>query len=149
MIAAAGSASGDDAALVGVLEGAVKGATGDAAGQLAKIDAALASAGEGPLKVALTEQKASALASAGKSAEAAAAWKTVADATKTTFGKAHALIRIGDLHNAATGAAKTDAAKAKASYEQAIAALKEKGKAPEKGPLAFLHAEAAAKLASL
>lgn len=73
----------------------------------------------------------------------------MADTTKTTFSKAHALIRIGDLHNPRTGGGKGDAAKAKASYKAAIEALKVKGKAPEKGPLAFLNAEAEAKHASL
>ncbi len=150
VLAAASSAENTTAApLIGVLEGAAKAASGDVAGQVAKIDAALSAVGDGALALPLREQRASALTSLGKTAEAAAAWKKVADAAKTSFAKAHALIRIGDLHNELTGAKKTQLDKAKGSYKQAIDALKVDGKAPEKGPLAFLHAEATTKLASL
>ncbi len=149
VIAAAGAAGDDHTALVGVVTGAAKGTKGDIAGQLAAIDAALKDAGDSALAVPLNEQKASALTELGKTAEAAGAWQKVAAGASTVFGKAHALIRIGDLYNANTGATKADPAKAKASYGKALAALKVNKKAPEKGPLAFLHAEAESKLKSL
>lgn len=150
VMAAATSAEKDETApLIGVLEAAAKAQAGDSAGQLSGLDAAMQAAGDGPLAAALLEQKASALAAAGKGAEAAVAWDKVAGSAKTRFGKAHALIRVGDLYNARTGATKPDAAKAKAAYSGAIAALKDKEKAPEKGPLAFLNAEAQTKLAGL
>ena len=150
-VLAATAAGGESKAveLIGVLEGAAKAATGDAATQVAKLDAALASVGDSALALPLYEQKAAALTGLGKTAEAAAVWKKVADGAKTSFSKAYALIRIGDLNNARTGAGKTNADAAKGSYSKAISALKVGGKAPEKGPLAFLHAEATAKLASL
>jgi len=140
---------GEAAALIGVVEGAAKARAGDHAAQVGKLDAALGDSKDSALGAALLQQKASALVAQGKSSEAAAAWQKVADSSKTPFSKAHALIRVGDLYNGRAGAKSADAAKAKAAYGKAVTATKSDGKAPEKGALAFLHAEAQTKLAGL
>ena len=149
VLAASSGAEGDGSVMVGVLQGAAKAANGDTAGQVAMIDAALKEAGDSALVLPLHEQRASALSATGKTAEAVVSWKQVATGAKTTFAKAHALIRIADLHNTRAGAKTANDGVAKTNYKAALDALKVKGKAPEKGPLAFLHAEASAKLASL
>lgn len=149
VLAASANASGDDGVLIGALAGAAAGANGDHATQLAKLDAAITASGSSALALAFEEQKAGVLTAMGKSAEAAASWKKVADGAKASFARAHALIRIGDLNNVRTGAKATNVDVAKGSYTKAIAALTTEGKAPSRGALAFLHAEATTKLASL
>jgi hypothetical protein len=113
---------------------------------LAAVEAALPASAGTAMEVSLWEQKATALAGLGKSADAAAAWAKVAELAGTPFGKAHAQVRIGDL---AAPAGKGDVAKAKAAYEAAIKASRPGDKDPAPGNLAFILADARTKLAQL
>ncbi len=146
VIKAAGSA---DSPAVALLVGAAKGRSGDWAGQLATVDAALAIYGADALAGALHEQRAAALTGLGKHADAAAAWAKVAAVAQTKVGKAFAQVRIGDLYNAAAGSKAADAGKAKAAYASAMKELADAGKAPTKGVEAFLYTDAHIKSAQL
>lgn len=149
VVAAGTGLEGAAKPLAEVVVGAAKGTLGEAEAQLASIDAALAQVGDSPVALGLLTQRASALSALGRADEAAAAWAKVAEAAPTAAMKALAQLRLGDLVNPRLGAKAGDAAKAKAAYTAAVAALAEGGKAPSEGNGAFLHAEASLKLAQL
>jgi len=136
-------------ALIGVLVGGAKATTGDYAGQLKAIDAGLAKVGGNPLEIPLHEQRATALAALGRTADAVAEWAKVASLTPTLFGKALAQIRTGDLYNPNLGAKTPDAQKAKGAYEAALKVARVGDKDPGPGSLGFLVADARQKLEKL
>ncbi|TNF37681.1 MAG: hypothetical protein EP329_02520 [Deltaproteobacteria bacterium] len=100
--------------------------SGDAAGAATAIEQWLAKYPESPAKVVGLELKARALTAKGERDAAIAAWQAVA-AAATGELKADALRRAGDLQNPVLTEG-GDAAKAKAAYDEALAAL---GDAPE------------------
>ncbi len=149
-VLAAGKVDDDAVApWVNVVVGSAKATNGDYAAQLAAVDAALAKAAGQPLEGPLHQQRAVALAGLGKSAEAAAEWATVAKLSVWPFEKALAQLRTGDLFNASLGSKAADAAKAKAAYEEAVKLARPGDKDPPAGGLAWVVADARAKLASL
>lgn len=135
--------------LVGVLVGGAQAVQGDFAGQLAAVDAALASVTGQALELPLRVQRATALAALGRTADAAAEWTKVQALDPTTFGKALAQARLGDLYNPHLAAKAADPAKAKTSYEAALKAARPGDKDPPAGALAFLVADVRQKLARL
>ena len=146
------AATGDDpdaAAMVDVLVGGARAANGDFAGLLKAADTALAKAQGEALELPLREMRATALAALGRVPESAAEWAKVAAATPTSFGKALAQVRTGDLFNPRLGSKAADPAKAKAAYDAAIKAGRPGDKDPPPGSLAFLVADARLKLAQL
>ncbi len=149
VVAAAKSDGQQGAALIGVVVGAAKATLGDREAQLQRLETALAGAKGTALELPLREQKATALQAVGKDAEAAAEWAEVAKLSTTDFGKTLAKVRLGDLHNPATGGKVADAAKAKAAYDEAVKAARPGDKDPPAGPLAFLLTDAKGKLSRL
>ena len=140
VVKVAATAQGD--AIAGVLVGAAKAELGDAAGQLAGVDAALAKAQGTALELPLRIQRAQALAASGKSADAAAEWAKVQAADPTAYGKALAEARQGDLAG--------DPAQKKGLYEGALKTARAgSDKDPTSGALGFLAAELRQKLARL
>lgn len=126
-----------------------KAVTGDFTAQLTAVDAALGKVAGQPLELPLREQRAVALAALGKSTEAVAEWAKVETLSVLPFGKALAQLRTGDLQNPALGSKAADAAKAKAAYQEAVKLARPGDKDPPAGPLAWVVADARAKLASL
>ncbi len=150
VVAAAAGLEGDEKVLAEVVVGAAKGTLGDRAAQLAAIDAAIAAAGDAPNAQALLAQRATVLTAMGKGADAGEAWQKVAAGANTSALKGMALVRAGDAINPKLNKdAAGDAAKAKAAYQGAIAAVAVAGKAPSEGHAGFLHLEATAKLGQL
>jgi hypothetical protein len=135
--------------LVGVLVGAAKAVTGDHAAHLAAVEAALAQTTGEALELPLRIQRAQALAALGKTAESAAEWAKVQSLDPTTFGKALAQARQGDLYNPNVGSKTADAAKAKAAYEGALKTARVGDKDPAAGSLGFLVADVRLKIARL
>ncbi len=135
---------------VNVVVGGAKAINGDYAAQLTAVDAALAKlGGDQALELPLRQQRAGALAAQGKNAEAAAEWAKVAALSAQPFDKALAQLRTGDLLNPSLGAKAGDAAKAKTAYEAAMKLARPGDKDPPAGALAWVAADARAKLASL
>lgn len=150
--AVAGAAKVDDesaAPWVNVIVGGAKAVNGDFQAQLTAVDAALAKVSGQALELPLRQQRAIALAGLGKSAEAAAEYATVAKLSVWPFDKALAQLRTGDLFNPGLGSKAADAAKAKAAYEEALKLARPGDKDPPAGALAWVAADARAKLASL
>lgn len=149
-IVAAGKPTDEAAApWVNLVVGGAKATTGDYAAQLTAVDAALAKVAGQPLELPLRQQRAVALAAQGKAAESAAEWAKVAQLSTWPFDKALAQLRTGDLYNPALGSKAGDAAKAKAAYEAAVKLARPGDKDPPAGGLAWVAADARAKLASL
>jgi hypothetical protein len=134
---------------VNVVVGGAKAVNGDFAAQLTAVDAALAKSAGQALELPLRQQRAVALAALGKSGEAAAEWATVAKLSVWPFDKALAQLRTGDLLNPSLGSKAADAAKAKTAYEEALKLARPGDKDPPAGALAWVAADARAKLASL
>ena len=134
---------------VNLVIGNAKAVTGDYAAQLTAIDAALAKVSGQALELPLRQQRAVALAGQGKNADAAGEWAKVAQLSTWPFDKALAQLRTGDLYNAGLGSKTADAAKAKAAYEEALKIARPGDKDPAPGALAWVAADARAKLASL
>lgn len=134
---------------VNVVVGSAKAVTGDYSAQLAAVDAALPKVAGQALELPLRQQRAVALAGLGKSAEAASEWATIAKLSVWPFDKALAQLRTGDLYNPGLGSKAADAAKAKAAYEEAVKLARPGDKDPPAGALAWVAADARAKLASL
>ena len=149
-VVAAGKVDDETAApWVNVVVGGAKAVTGDYAAQLTAVDAALPKVTGQALELPLREQRAVALAGLGKSADAAAEWAKVAQLSVWPFDKALAQLRMGDLFNPGLGSKAADAAKAKAAYEEAVKLARPGDKDPPAGALAWVAADARAKLASL
>ncbi len=149
-IVAAGKVEDDQVApWVNVVVGGAKAVNGDFAAQLAAVDAALAKVAGQALELPLRQQRAVALAGLGKTTEAAAEWATVAKLSVWPYDKALAQLRTGDLLNPGLGSKAADAAKAKAAYEEAVKMARPGDKDPPAGALAWVAADARAKLASL
>ncbi len=149
-IVAAGKVEDDQVApWVNVVVGGAKAVNGDFAAQLAAVDAALAKVAGQALELPLRQQRAVALAGLGKTTEAAAEWATVAKLSVWPYDKALAQLRTGDLLNPGLGSKAADAAKAKAAYEEAVKLARPGDKDPPAGALAWVAADARAKLASL
>ncbi|HAN31304.1 MAG TPA: hypothetical protein DCQ06_06860 [Myxococcales bacterium] len=146
-VLAAASKAGDDPVLQ-LLVGAAKGRKGDWQGQLTSVDSALKGCDDPAMKLALQQQRATALSALGKKADAVTAWTEVAKGAPTKVAKAIAHIQMGDLQSPAGGAG--DTGKAKAAYEAAMKVLASKeGKAPKQGAEAFYYADAKLKSAQL
>ncbi len=149
-IVAAGKVEDDQVApWVNVVVGGAKAVNGDFTAQLAAVDAALAKVAGQALELPLRQQRAVALAGLGKTTEAAAEWATVAKLSVWPYDKALAQLRTGDLLNPGLGSKAADAAKAKAAYEEAVKMARPGDKDPPAGALAWVAADARAKLASL
>ncbi len=134
---------------INLVVGSAKAVNGDFAAQLTAVDAALAKVGGQALELPLRQQRAVALAALGKSADAAAEWTKVAQLSAWPFDKAFAQLRTGDLYNPAMGSKAADATKAKAAYAEAVKLARPGDKDPPAGALAWVAADARAKLASL
>lgn len=124
--------------------GAAKAQTGDYAAQLAAIDVALKQVAGQPLELALRDQRATALAAMGKTADAAAELDKLAKDAPTNFAKANAQLRIGDLYNPALGSKAADAVKAKGAYEAALKAAQVNEKDTPRGAWVMLCSTRAA-----
>ena len=149
VLAAAKPADDATAPWVNLLVGNAKAVSGDYAAQLAAVDAALAQAAGQALELPLRQQRAVALAGLGRSADAVAEWTKVAQLSAWPFDKALAQLRTGDLYNPALGSKSPDAGKAKTAYEQARLLARPGDKDPAPGALAWVAADARAKLAGL
>ncbi len=134
---------------VNLVVGDAKAIKGDYAAQLTAVDAALAKVTGQALELPLRQQRAVALAGQGKTTEAAAEWAKVAQLSTLAFDKALAQLRTGDLLNPGLGSKTADAVKAKAAYEEAVKLARPGDKDPPAGALAWVAADARAKLASL
>ncbi len=138
-----------DAPAIGPLVGGAKATLGDFQAQLTAVDAALTTAKDSALALPLHIQRATALAGLGKTPEAAAEWAVVEAADTTTFGKALAKERQGDLVNPSLVKAGGSADKAKSAYEAAIKLARVGDKDPPAGALSYLVADVRTKLARL
>ncbi len=126
--------SGDDALeVVDLALANVKLEKGDAAGAIAMVDAWLGNYGDSPARTAALELKARALTASGDTAKATEAWNALAQGATGKL-KAIALKMVGDLANPVL-AEGGDATKARAAYDQALAAL---GPAPADDPAAAI-----------
>lgn len=106
--------------------------TGDPAGAAAAVDQWLAKYPKSPARIVALEIKARALTAKADRPAAIAAWQELAGAASGEM-KADALRHVGDLENPVFADA-GDAAKAKAAYDAALAAL---GPAPEQAAFQF------------
>ncbi len=129
--------------------GAAKAQAGDYAAQLAAIDVALKQVAGQPLELALRDQRATALAAMGKTAEAVTELDKLAKDAPTNFAKANAQLRIGDLYNPALGSKAADAGRAKGAYEAALKAAQVNEKDTPRGAVGYVVLDARGKLARL
>jgi len=113
--------SDDSMQLVSLTDANLKLEAGDAAGAVSAVDQWIAKYPESPAMVVALELKARALTAKGDRAAAIDAWKALA-AASTGELKADALRHAGDLDNPVFTDG-GDAAKAKAAYDEALAAL--------------------------
>jgi tetratricopeptide (TPR) repeat protein len=145
----AGRVSGEAAELAKLLAASLKGTKGEFEPALAAVDAYLAKHADDPMALPLLEQKATALAALGKSAEAEAAYKALAEKAPATGLKALALKSVGDLYNPKSGTKTPDAAKAKEAYKAALALAKPGEDVPPAGTLRYVFVDVSAKLAQI
>ena len=121
--------SDDAAELVALTDANLLLNSGDAAGAATAVDAWLAKYPESGARIAGLELEARALTVKGDRAAAIAAWQALAEGSTGDL-KADALRQVGDLENPVITEG-GDAAKAKAAYDRALAAL---GPAPDDMP---------------
>lgn len=141
----------DESGAVSFIDAMIQLPLGDADKAVEALSAWTSSHADSPLYPAAMMRLAEAQAQAGKKDEAVASYRKVADLSGG-FVKVQALVAIGDLLSPVTGG--SDAAKAKAAYEEAKAVL---GPTPPKNPAdpfaslntPYLYSELDTKLAAL